>query len=87
MTTFRSEGQFNTIVYEEEDIYRGVEHRNVIFLSQNDMDRLNIKEGQKVIVKSEAGKMEVEAVEGPMMAGSQCNCARETGSIVKNTII
>lgn len=82
MTTFRSEGQFNTIVYEEEDIYRGVEHRNVIFLSQNDMDRLNIKEGQKVIVKSEAGKMEVEAVEGPIRSGNTAMYWPEANAIV-----
>src|SRR5262249_41215865 len=30
LMTVRSEGQFNTVVYEEEDIYRGQERRDVI---------------------------------------------------------
>ncbi len=31
--TVRSEGQFNTVVYEEEDIYRGQERRDVILMN------------------------------------------------------
>ena len=30
--TVRSEGQFNTVVYEEEDVYRGQDRRDVILL-------------------------------------------------------
>ena len=30
--TVRSEGQFNTVVYEEEDLYRGQTRRDVILL-------------------------------------------------------
>ena len=28
--TLRSEGQFNTVVYEDEDVYRGNERRDVV---------------------------------------------------------
>ncbi len=31
--TVRSEGQFNTVVYEDEDIYRGQDRRDVILLN------------------------------------------------------
>src|SRR5581483_1133298 len=33
LMTIRSEGQFNTVVYEEEDIYRGQERRDVILMN------------------------------------------------------
>jgi anaerobic selenocysteine-containing dehydrogenase len=55
--TVRSEGQFNTVVYEEEDIYRGQERRDVILLHPDDMHRLNLREDQPVTVRSEVGSM------------------------------
>ena len=33
LTTLRSEGQFNTVVYEEEDLYRGNRRRNVVMMA------------------------------------------------------
>jgi anaerobic selenocysteine-containing dehydrogenase len=36
LMTVRSEGQFNTVVYEEEDAYRGQDRRDVILLSGHD---------------------------------------------------
>ena len=43
--TVRSEGQFNTVVYEEEDIYRGQERRDVIMMAAADTDRLGLAPG------------------------------------------
>ena len=57
LMTLRSEGQFNTVVYDEEDIYRGQERRNVILMNQEDIDRLGLRVDQTVIVRSEAGEM------------------------------
>jgi anaerobic selenocysteine-containing dehydrogenase len=57
LTTIRSEGQFNTVVYEEEDIYRGQERRDVILMSRADMERLGFKMDQRVAVRSDAGMM------------------------------
>ncbi len=57
LMTIRSEGQFNTVVYEEEDIYRGQERRDVILMSQADIDRLGLKIDQRVTVTSAAGSM------------------------------
>src|SRR5690606_2309147 len=42
LMTIRSEGQFNTVVYEEEDIYRGQERRDVILMNEKDMSRLGL---------------------------------------------
>jgi anaerobic selenocysteine-containing dehydrogenase len=57
LMTVRSEGQFNTVVYEEEDIYRGQERRDVILLNVVDIDRLGLRVDQRVTVKSAAGSM------------------------------
>ena len=34
MMTVRSEGQFNTVIYEDEDIYRGQKSRNVVLMNK-----------------------------------------------------
>lgn len=58
LMTIRSEGQFNTVVYEEYDLYRGIEQRNVLLMHFDDMQRRNLFDGQPVIVKSAAGEMQ-----------------------------
>jgi molybdopterin-dependent oxidoreductase alpha subunit len=57
LMTVRSEGQFNTVVYEEEDIYRGQDRRDVILLNRADIDRLGLAVDQRVTVRSTAGVM------------------------------
>jgi anaerobic selenocysteine-containing dehydrogenase len=57
LMTVRSEGQFNTVVYEEEDIYRGQERRDVILLNPRDIERFGLRENQPVTVRSEVGAM------------------------------
>lgn len=60
LMTLRSEGQFNSVVYEEEDLYRGIKHRNVVMMAEADTRSLGIKEGDWVWVTTDAGKMHVE---------------------------
>lgn len=57
LMTIRSEGQFNTVVYEEEDIYRGQERRDVVLMNVADLKRLGIDEDAQVDVHSVAGVM------------------------------
>jgi anaerobic selenocysteine-containing dehydrogenase len=57
LMTLRSEGQFNTVVYEDEDIYRGVERRDVILLHPDDLRRLRLSDGQRVSIHGPAGAM------------------------------
>jgi anaerobic selenocysteine-containing dehydrogenase len=57
LMTIRSEGQFNTVVYEEEDIYRGVDRRDVILMHSDDLRRLQVADGDRVIVQGPAGSM------------------------------
>ena len=54
----RSEGQFNSIVYEEQDSYRGVDARWTVLLSSEDIAALALGEGDTVDVVSPHGRME-----------------------------
>ena len=57
LATIRSEGQFNTVVYEDEDVYRGQERRDVILLNEADMARWKVRADQPVTVRSACGEM------------------------------
>src|SRR5207245_4180368 len=58
LMTVRSEGQFNTVVYEEEDLYRGNRRRDVVMMAAEDAARLGVAEGERVLVETEAGRLE-----------------------------
>jgi anaerobic selenocysteine-containing dehydrogenase len=56
LITLRSNGQFNTTVYSNDDRFRGVKGtRMVLFIHRNDMERLSLDEGELVSVVCEAG--------------------------------
>lgn len=57
MMTLRSEGQFNTVVYEDYDLYRGIDRRDVILVHPDDIRRLGLRPEQRVTVSSAAGTM------------------------------
>jgi molybdopterin-dependent oxidoreductase alpha subunit len=57
LMTIRSEGQFNTVVYEDQDIYRGQERRDVILMNQGDIAALGLAVNDRVTVRSSAGEM------------------------------
>ena len=58
LMTVRSEGQFNTVVYEEEDLYRGQTARDVILVHPDDIAALGLRAGDRVTVRSSTGAME-----------------------------
>jgi anaerobic selenocysteine-containing dehydrogenase len=62
LMTVRSEGQFNTVVFEEEDIYRGQDRRDVILMNPADMTRLGLTRDQRVTVRSAAGALRNQLV-------------------------
>ncbi|TVQ32547.1 MAG: histidine kinase [Phycisphaeraceae bacterium] len=55
--TLRSEGQFNTVVYEDEDIYRGQTRRDVIMMNPADIERFGLKVDERVTVRTQTGAM------------------------------
>lgn len=62
MMTIRSEGQFNSVVYEEVDLYRNQEGRDLLLLNPADISRLGLKTDQKVRVRSAVGEMRLQRV-------------------------
>ncbi|WP_417582726.1 FdhF/YdeP family oxidoreductase [Pelagibacterium sp.] len=57
LATIRSEGQFNTIVYEETDSYRNKAPRWSVLLNGKDMEEMGIAEGDLIDIASEQGRM------------------------------
>ena len=70
LLTLRSEGQFNTVVYEEEDLYRGNTRRDVVMMSAADAERLGLNEGDAVRVATDAGELEVVVAIVDIRAGN-----------------
>jgi anaerobic selenocysteine-containing dehydrogenase len=70
LMTLRSEGQFNTVVYEEEDLYRGNTRRDVVMMAEADAKRLGVGEGDPVWVTTSAGRLKVTATLAPIRAGN-----------------
>ena len=70
LASVRSEGQFNSIIYEDTDSYRGKAGRHSIFLSASDLAAHGLAEGQRVIVTSDTGQMEGVAVLFDLPPGS-----------------
>jgi anaerobic selenocysteine-containing dehydrogenase len=55
LMTLRSEGQFNTVVYEYDDRYRNADGRDVVFMSAADAERLGLAAGERVQLISATG--------------------------------
>jgi anaerobic selenocysteine-containing dehydrogenase len=70
LATMRSEGQFNTIIYEEKDSYRGGAGRHAVFLSKADMAAFGLDEGQAVTLASDSGRMPAIATAFDLPPGS-----------------
>lgn len=87
LITLRSEGQFNSVVYEEYDIYRGIPHRFCILVSPQDCTKLGIKDGEKVRVVGEAGRLDnIEVVVGDIKAGTVAMFYPESNVLIKANI-
>ena len=61
LCTARSEGQFNTIVYEQEDSYRQMTNRWIVLMNPEDMASMDLTTGSPVTLRSEHGCMQALA--------------------------
>lgn len=57
LSTVRSEGQFNSIVYEDEDVYRGTRTRWCVMMNPQDIARLGVNAYSMVDLLSDHGSM------------------------------
>ena len=58
LMSVRSEGQFNSIIYEEKDSYRDIDQRWSIMMNEQDMKEQGISIGDEVTITSAYGEME-----------------------------
>ena len=82
LMTLRSEGQFNTVVYEEEDLYRGNRHRDVVMMAAEDAARLGLGEGDPVVVETETGRLRVTAAIAELRPGNLAMYYPEANALV-----
>ncbi|MEI6255340.1 MAG: FdhF/YdeP family oxidoreductase [Planctomycetota bacterium] len=62
LMTIRSEGQFNTVVYEEEDLYRNQTRRDIVLMHPDDIRKLGLTAGGKCRIGSSVGEMRGQIV-------------------------
>jgi len=86
VVTIRSEGQFNTVVYEEEDVYRGVKRRDTVLLSPDDMDAWGLVDGDVVDVSTDTGRVRVTAKAFDMPRGTAAMYFPECNVIVPRRV-
>jgi molybdopterin-dependent oxidoreductase alpha subunit len=86
VVTMRSEGQFNTVVYEDQDIYRGIPRRDAILLSGEDMGRWGFSTGDRVAVSTEAGAIEVVAYQFDIAPGNAAMYFPECNVVVPRNV-
>jgi molybdopterin-dependent oxidoreductase alpha subunit len=87
LMTMRSEGQFNSVVYDEEDLYRGQERRDIVLMNRDDIARMGLKPEQRVRIKSEAGEMRYILVrEFDIRAGNVAMYYPESNVLVPSTV-
>jgi molybdopterin-dependent oxidoreductase alpha subunit len=86
LTTIRSEGQFNTVVYEDEDLYRGNERRDVVMMNEDDARRLGLARDQTVVVSSASGDMRAVVRFAPLPAGNVAMYYPEANVLVPRRI-
>jgi len=57
LASIRSEGQFNSIIYEEKDSYRSTDTRWSVLMNKEDVLELKLQSGNKITLQSAYGEM------------------------------
>ena len=86
LMTLRSEGQFNTVVYEEEDLYRGNTRRDVVMMSAADAAARGFSEGDAVRVVTETGALEVVVAIVDIRSGNLAMYYPEANALVPRRV-
>ena len=86
LMTVRSEGQFNTVVYDDEDLYRGNTARDVVMISAADAQRWGVVEGDRVLVSSSCGSMSASVAITGISVGSAAMYYPEANVLVPQVL-
>ena len=84
--TVRSEGQFNSVVYDEEDLYRGNTRRDVVMLSEEDARAIGVGEGDPVMVASSTGSFSAVAAIVDIRSGNVAMYYPEANVLVDRSL-
>lgn len=85
LMTIRSEGQFNTVVYEDEDLYRGVDRRDVVLMHPEDARQRGLGRDDLARVSSPVGAMDVRVRFAELPRGNAAMYYPEANAIVPRT--
>lgn len=84
LMTGRSYAQHNTVVYQTEDKYRGIPHRNCILMNKNDVGKAGFRQHQRVTVRGNVGELaNVEIIFGEVREGAGVMFYPEVNAIFK----
>jgi molybdopterin-dependent oxidoreductase alpha subunit len=82
LMTLRSEGQFNTVVYEEEDVYRGNARRDVVMMNPSDAAKLGVRQNDAVTVTTSVGSLHLAVSFADLPPGNLAMYYPEANAIV-----
>jgi molybdopterin-dependent oxidoreductase alpha subunit len=86
LASIRSEGQFNSIIYEETDSYRGTDTRWSVLMNKEDIKALGINRGDQVTLRSPQGEMkEVKVFEFDLPRGNVMAYYPEANVLIATT--
>lgn len=86
LMTLRSEGQFNTVVYEDEDLYRGNERRDVVMMNAADVTRLGLERDSRVRVENAVGALEARVRVAPLPPGNLAMYYPEANALIARQV-
>jgi anaerobic selenocysteine-containing dehydrogenase len=86
LMTLRSEGQFNTVVYEDEDVYRGNDRRDVVMMNAGDARTIGVAPDARVRVENGVGALEARVRLAPLPAGNLAMYYPEANVLVPRAV-
>jgi len=87
LTTVRSEGQFNTIIYTDNDVYRNQTERQVLLMNPEDMARESLQTNDLIDLFNDTGRMHKLKVKPyAVRAGNLMTYFPEANVLVPQTI-
>ncbi|VUD41948.1 putative oxidoreductase [Thalassocella blandensis] len=87
LTSIRSEGQFNSIIYDERDTYRGQNERWVVLMNPDDMKKEGLQENQCVSLSTATGQMKDLKVKAfDVRQGNLMTYYPEANILIPNTV-
>lgn len=84
LITGRSYRQHNTVVYRNDDPYRGMPHRHCILMNADDVQKAGLNNHQRVIVQGDGGKLDnIEIICGEIKPGAALMFYPEANILMK----